>query len=353
MGEERLAALLHEAAPPSEGVAFDDVVRRVRRRRAARWATAVGVVAVAGVVGGVALTLPSSPPSTRVATGVDLTGTVPWVDLPPTPYQAPPAPSGPVPTDARDCTAGDVTASFDGRDGATGHLVNYVVFRNTSSSTCVLKGFPARVTASEPGKPDVVATNGSYFPQSTTANMAPGGTTLLGLQTDSLCPANPAGAKPAQLYHHVDITLTGGGTVTPAGPTDGLNLTCGLHLTRFYVEEQAPVAPHDPLSDLAASLELPQTAKAGEPLVYVVDLTNPTNEPVSFDRWCPSYLEAPTKESYTLNCATVSSIAAGQTVRYEMRLQVPDDAAVTLTVRWEMTGPGLPSAQGTVPLAAP
>jgi len=78
--EDRLVELLHSAAPPSHGVAFDDVQRRVRRRRALQWplATSVATVAVVVAVATVAGNWDSGHPE-RVTTSpsVNLAGTVP------------------------------------------------------------------------------------------------------------------------------------------------------------------------------------------------------------------------------------------------------------------------------------
>jgi hypothetical protein len=356
-----LVELLHSAAPPSHGVAFDDVQRRVRRRRALQWplATSVATVAVVVAVAAVAGNWDSGHPE-RVTTSpsVNLAGTVPWVDQAAPPYQAPTAPPTPTPgTDARPCTAGDVTASLADGGGAGGHSLRYVRFRNTSTSTCVLKGYP-RVTASAPGQPSVAGTDGSFFPSFSTANMRPGQDTYLGVETGTYCAARPGGGSPGPLYHRLDVTLPGGGTVTVDDPAKGFDVSCGLHLTRFFVQQPEPGPVHDPLSDLTVSLEVPPTVAAGATLVYVADLTNPTDRSVSLAR-CPGYVEAasgPTriKEAYGLNCAPVGAIAAHDTVRFAMRLHVPDQAASgPLTFHWSMTGPFLVTGQATVTVTTP
>src|SRR2546423_15542126 len=75
--EDRMRALLHEAAPDASGVSFDAVERRVRGRR---HVLAAGVAtAVAAVVAGVAIAVAAMPSNSSdgVATG-------------PTPTSAPP-----------------------------------------------------------------------------------------------------------------------------------------------------------------------------------------------------------------------------------------------------------------------
>jgi len=250
-----------------------------------------------------------------------------------------------------------VTASLADANGAGGHAVRYVRFRNTSTSTCVLEGYP-RVIASEPGRPSVAGTDGSFFPNFSTANMRPGQDTYLGVETDTYCAARPGGGPAGPLYHRLDVTLPGGGTVTVDDPAKGFDVFCGLHLTSFFVQQPEPSPVHDPLSDLTVSLEVPPTVAAGATLVYVADLTNPTDQSVSLAR-CPGYVEAasgptPIKEAYGLNCAPVGAIAAHDTVRFAMRLHVPDQAAAgPTTFHWSMAAPFSVTSQATVTVTTP
>lgn len=244
--EERLAQLLNLAAPTSDGIAFDDVARRVRRRRTVMWSGIATATTVAAVVATVSLAgvfdtgrssrlEQASPPVTSPS--VDMSGAVPWLDTSASPYP-PPTAASPTPSaaaDARACTANDVTASLTDRDGAGGHSIMYVRFRNTSQSTCMLKGYP-QVAATEPGLPAVAGTNGSFFPSPGTANMPPGQDTFLGLETDTNCPARPDGSGGKPPYHHISIHLPGGGTVLLDKPSTGFDVTCGLRLTEFFVQ---------------------------------------------------------------------------------------------------------------------
>ena len=145
--EEQLATVLQQAAPESDGVAFEEVARRVRRRRTVRLsalatvgtAAAVGAVVLAVALGSPARNRPFLQPAGTPS--MDLSGTVPWIDAPAQPYKPPPAPSTVQPkTDGRPCSAGDVTATSAMGDGAGGRLFTSVRFRNTSQTTCVLKG---------------------------------------------------------------------------------------------------------------------------------------------------------------------------------------------------------------------
>jgi len=280
-------------------------------------------------------------------------GVVPWIDVPAPPY-APPEESTPPapPADARPCTGAQVSARLERGNGAGGRLLSAVRFRNVSRATCLLAGYP-RVVATAPGRPAVVATNGSVFDGGQPANLAPGDTALLGLETDTYCAARPGGGGGGDPYRRFSITLPGGGATSVVAPdATALDLTCGLHLTHFFDPQYRQPEPIFPLSALKATLQLPATAEAGSGLNYVVALHNPATHALDLNP-CPGYVEAattptPTKLSYQLNCGPVGTIAAGETVRFAMLLLLPKDTPVgTLTVRWALRLPN-PVASGTV-----
>jgi hypothetical protein len=135
---------------------------------------------------------------------------------------------------ARPCGADDVQVDRrTGANGAGGHSLHILAFHNVGTRTCVLQGYPA-VVASAPGLPDVVGTDGSFFPELGTADLAPGGIAYLGLEEDTYCAARPGGNGSGLRYTHVAITLAGGGTV-PFDLPGPMDLACGLHLQAFSV----------------------------------------------------------------------------------------------------------------------
>jgi uncharacterized protein DUF4232 len=280
-------------------------------------------------------------------------GVIPWIDAPAPPYQPPEISTAPLPpADARPCTGTDVSARFQISNGANGHQGTSVQFRNVSDSICLLKGYP-RVVATESGLADVAATSGSFFDFGHPANMAPGGTNLLVLETDTYCAARPGGGSGGPRYHRVSITLPGGGTVPLVLPrAEGFDVTCGLHVTRFFDPSYPEPEPVYPLAVLKVTLELPATVQAGATLSYIVDLTDPTAKHVSLDP-CPGYVQAlrqapSTKATHALNCTPVGMIGPHQTVRFAMRLAIPADAAAgSVAVYWSVV-PGGPTGAGTV-----
>ena len=67
-------------------------------------------------------------------------------------------------------------------------------------------------------------------------------------------------------------------------------------------------------------------AQAGSWLSYTVTLTNSSRHVFRFGRTCPAYTEgigADQDQAFILNCHAVGSIGAGQSVRFAMRVRVP------------------------------
>lgn len=375
--DEELRRMLRAAVPPTEPVSFEEVAQRVRRRRTALVSVAVAATmflvlaasAVGALVGRSGEALPSDHASPELPASA-----VPWVGLPapegrdlPTAHRTPPA------ADARPCRADDVTARQHLTDGAGGHLAYLVGFRNTSGSACLLRGYPAAVVATEPGAPDVRGTDGSFFPSPRAGNISPGRTAFLVVETDSECGALPGGGTVGPTYHHLAVTLPGGGTV-PVDMRDGLRPgPCGLHIGRFHVEQPTPPEPKDPLRDIRVSLRLPRTIVRGSTLVYGVRLTNRTDHPASLDP-CPGYFEtllSPqsqasaglpeasrvvpgtdySKASWSLNCAPVGAILAHGSTWFAMRLDVPVNVpAGRYTVEWSLIGGQLLKAHAGGPI---
>lgn len=141
------------------------------------------------------------------------------------------------PRNARECTRHDVTARFrprsqGGTDGAGGHRIHILDFRNVSATPCRLHGYPRRVVAYEVGEPSVTATNGSFFPIGPSKAMLPGHVISLGLETDAECGADGR-AMAGVLYRHVRVYLSGGAVSLALPHSDDLDAGCGLHLTPF------------------------------------------------------------------------------------------------------------------------
>jgi len=299
--------------------------------------------AVAGVPSLAGCASAPVPVRSSPAATVDTDRIIPWIDSPAPPLQpTTPSPTPTRPTDARPCAAAEVSTSFTEPNGAGGHKIVYAMFRNVSDSICVLTGYP-HVTATGVGLPDVVATDGSFFPSPGSANVAPGQDTWLGLETDSYCAKSPGGGDSGPVYSTVTVDLPVGGTVMLQGHAFGL--TCGLRLTPFFVPLPVESPAPDPIGELTAALEIPPTVAAGTTLSYVVRLTNPTEQAISLQP-CPGYIQhtpaTPTvKQTYALNCTPAAMIGAHATVRFEMRMHLPDATAPgKLPLYWALIEPG-------------
>lgn len=215
----------HEYLTPDATQVLQEIQRRTAagrqsRRRMTVTAAITAAVIVAAIAVGVTRLMSAPASNPKPATTVTATA------ITTTPSRR---------ADARQCTSTDVAAQFFGGNGAGGHSIDYVQFTNTSDTTCVLKGYPAVVIASQRGKPDVTATRGSFFsPMPSAANIAPGETTNLGIETDTYCADRPNGSGSSDDYQRLAITLPGGGTVSLGVHSPGLDLTCGLKLTTFW-----------------------------------------------------------------------------------------------------------------------
>jgi hypothetical protein len=350
-----------EQEPPPEPM--------LRNRQVPRWIPVVAAAAAVVLIAvGVAVAVnqphhasapvqpgptPSPDPTPSPAptpSPIDLTGTVPWVDGPAPAYTRPSPRS-----DARPCTASDVATHPKPTEGAAGTIYYPIDFQNVSTSDCLLSGHPTAV-ATAPGRPDVTATDTTGQPGST-RNIAPGEHAGIVLVAHNLCTKYPGGA-PSDPYMHFVIGLPGGGSKSFTGAS--LDLACGLGVSEFTVADQ-PAHVHDPLSDLKATLELPSAAVPGQPMWYVVDVNNPTTGTIGLER-CPGYVETARaatttnpllKQTYALNCDTVTAIKAGQTIRYAMRADLPADTPDgPISISWLLDGPPFMQANGTVTVMA-
>ena len=101
-----------------------------------------------------------------------------------------------------------------------------------------------------------------------------------------------------------------------------------------------------PAARLRATIsQVPGSVTAGDSVPYVVTLTNPTPDPITFDH-CPSYQEGikgrpSSVRSYQLNCGAVTRIAAHSSVRFAIQLPLPDHLAPgTAALDWKLQVPG-------------
>lgn len=137
------------------------------------------------------------------------------------------------------------------------------------------------------------------------------------------------------------LGLPGGGTVS--APADVV-ATCGIGVTQLGQAQPQPTPPASPYDGLTADMQVPDTVVGGSTIEYTITLTNRSDHAIALDP-CPTYQQAlyfatappvprPQPEFFELNCDTVHAIAAGQSVSYAMRIQVPQVSAITCTAKF-------------------
>ncbi len=272
---------------------------------------------------------------------------MPWVDRPLPLYVAPQPTLVRYPTSAGPCRAPQLRVS-QGRNGVgAGNLLQELVFTNTGSRACLLRGYP-RITAVAPGGGRVVLRplrGGTYFGRLVASDIDPGGHVFLDFGTSD-CGCRCERPSPVR-YRNLAFTLPHGGTV--AGGAATLAKDCFLDMSAFGLParySQPRTRPGDP-GTLRARVYLPSAVRAGTTLRYTVTLRNPTGRTVSLAR-CPGYTQslytprAAVHRSFRLNCDAVRSIAPHAHVRYAMRLVVPPRASGFAKFGWSLdtaTGP--------------
>lgn len=304
-------------------------------------------------------TSPSASPSASPST--TSTSVVPWLDepaSPPPPVSPPPTPTPPAPAYPA-CTAAQLTAKPGQGQGAAGNDITVIALYNVSASNCSLFGYPTSLVGVRADGSKVALHPGhrGMFSEFYTwpADLKPGGIGNVGIMFTMACDAaQRPGANKLTSFTSAILGMPGGGTVTARA---AFTTTCGVSVTTFGGPPPPPPMVESPYPGLAAHADLPPTAVAGSTLDYTVTLTNTTDHDVALDP-CPVYEQGiygagepvSTPRFYRLNCETVHAVPAHESVRYAMRIAVPN--APTRTVAkfvWQIEPPGAgPGAGGVV-----
>jgi hypothetical protein len=283
---------------------------------------------------------------------------VPWVDRP-APAFVGPTPK-PYPTDARPCVPKDLKVSAGQVGAGLGNINLPVTFVNSSGSTCVLKGEPTIGGLKANGiLVPLAITSGSYFGDpGPPANIASGEAAALNISGADACPAVLGGKH--RVYPMLRVVLPGGGHVDTAA--HDFDTACGVSVSQFGVPADAEPAVDPPLSPLTAQISAPPTVVAGQILIYAVTLTNPRRTDVSLGP-CPAYEEfvgsgsnntwVGTVLHYYLNCDASSTIPAGTSVTYAMRLTLPANQPEGMAkFGWDIEGGSGPLANAPLTVTA-
>jgi len=306
-------------------------VRAIVTALAAAFLTACGSVS----------TLATAPPSTYV----------PWVPLPPAHVDPMPPPAGTpiaVPPGTPSCLASQLEGRMIGRYSNMSNPDAPVVLRNAGGSACSLEGFPDLAVLDPSGRTlDRVsgATGiGTYYDstlQPVPVLMEPG-TAPLDTAVDW---GHGQGLKPGQAFFNVEwigCTLQRAATLVIGLPGGGGRFSIRFDTTTNGLDvcsHDVPLrrGPFDPtgiswnpdrhLLDVEATISMPvDTVKRGTTLVYFVTLRNRSAEDYVLKGSCPDFWEGVTAEkmspSFELNCAPVGTISPGESVTFQMKLDV-------------------------------
>jgi hypothetical protein len=161
------------------------------------------------------------------------------------------------------------------------------------------------------------------------------------------CPASASSSIAAQVPN---VSLSVGGSAVPIQGTrvPAVVAACGGSLS-IYISPDAGLNPA--FSDLNAAIELPSSVTPGQTAAYEITLSNTGTTAVSLSP-CPVYTEyvgpsVTADDSYKLNCADASQIAAGASETYAMQVEVPAGTTGTdFRVEWALDGG--PASGGTV-----
>ncbi len=288
---------------------------------------------------------------------------IPWIDA----TEPTPSPT-PSPVAARACLGSEIAGVYAGANGASGHIGNGVVLANTGSSRCFLKGVPQiSVFDSSGARIDAVDKAGGYMEitSSATVVMLPGkplptsgdavpGEAYLGFEWEA--------CRSTRQVSTIRITLPAGGGDVAIGVQDigssrgGAMATplCegnepGVRVGSFLPVESTP--PTSPIAALQAAIEPHGPADPGTRYHYLVQLSNPTSDPIALDP-CPGYREllndtvpkAVTLETHELNCGVADAVPAHGSLTFAMEIAVPANAAAAPGIlSWDLDVAGAES----------
>jgi hypothetical protein len=229
-----------------------------------------------------------------------------------------------------------------GRGGVgLGNILLRVNFTNVSQVPCQLSGraWVEGVDVSGRTVTLPVTGSGTYFDDPIPADIAPGdsGYLNIGMANSGNCPGAPAETT----YRSLRFQLPGGGSI----PTElSASKACGVLEISGLGKEPGAVVEPGPSPGSIGTLrvtvqDFPRQARVGTTLHFMVLLANASDVAVSLSP-CPSFTQVVNVEgklavrSVYLNCDHVAVIPSGQTVRYAMEMDVPQDAAHFPFAKW-------------------
>jgi hypothetical protein len=279
-------------------------------------------------------------------------GAIPW-----SPRLASPTPS-PAPTPAlAACRPEDVAASFEGFGAATGNIGGSFRLSPRTDAAC---GLPAN-----PASRFVDARGDRILPRAAPASEAPAvplvrpsgkSSTFVSLQWSNHG-GDPGWSCRTRSSDIAALEIHSGAQWIALPFAAGELSLCVDPPESVFVHTTAPEPPAPPRPEpiFEARIIAPSSARPGERLRYLVELTNRTTATQRFGE-CPAYVQniagpqelgSSDKTGFRyverrqiLNCAGLGDIAPGATMTFEMYFEIPTDALPgSYVLPWRLDGP--------------
>lgn len=278
------------------------------------------------------------PPPSGASSSLVVHEVIPWLAAPAVRIQDPDL-NAPItkPVDFRSCTATDLSVQGPpGWDPMMGNDEEFLRLRNTSSTPCSLWGAPRALTDVLAGgvRRRIVPTVGGFGRGlDAVANLHPGETATTQLSQPTEC----ATTAKRQTVTSYELELPDGSTlpvVKRLGSYGAPDPSCSLTASLFGSPHHQVPEPTHPTDPLQVTTTMPDTARAGSTIHFLVTLINTTGQAVPLVP-CPTYDEVVNAfhpggrvdghdVAYHLNCDGHSAIEPGQSLTFAMQVPAPD-----------------------------
>jgi uncharacterized protein DUF4232 len=256
---------------------------------------------------------------------------IPWISTVAGPAPTPSPPSPPTPLAMRYCQAADLSLRVGRTGAAAGTAYTSFVFTNRSSTPCQLQGVPVVLLLDAGGR--TLATSqeaggGTATPVALLDGVTDGGgqSPAVAGQGDLevgiasvLCLPRPSTTLA------IDLRNSGGRLTTPWPRNAYSGGDCGGGIFVYPFGDALPHSPTpEPPPDFTVTPVLPSSVAIGQTLRYQVRLNNVSGHDIAFTS-CPGYSEgmkgpAAVRARYVLNCNPVGLFKSGETVTFAMEL---------------------------------
>jgi len=264
---------------------------------------------------------------TTTGTTIDLAaGAIPWIDEPaptPVPWTRTATPG------IRPCDVASLEIGApEGPGAAAGSVIWHVPLTNHSPVACSLPLTPTRAEGLDASRHRVALEIGTYIDNIPPPELDAGETGNLRLSAQNVCYPDEQRVRDTA-YESISFYTPMGVMAVPSLKL----ILCRPVVAALFVRDESKPRKGSAAS-LQARIQLIEPGRAGSPMRYVVELTNPTDIDVVLSP-CPGYIQVvsdPRKSQWSkrdlaLNCTAVNTIRAAASIRFLMSADVP--AAIT------------------------